>query len=156
MTWRVSNKDLNDMFGALKTNHANGALFIYSGSQPASSHAAPTGTLLGIATNNAGAWAAGSPTNGINFDTPANREMTKAAAETWQFVALVDGVAGWARFKGNAADPDTLDATETYPRIDGRISTTTGSEFTMATTTVVAGATYTIESGYFRWPANVL
>jgi hypothetical protein len=155
MTWRVSTKDLNNMFGALKTNHADGVILIYSGSQPASANDAVSGTLLGRVTVNAGAWTAGSPTNGLEFATPAARQMTKALAEVWQFTGLAEGTAGWFRFVGNAVDPGTADTTETYPRIDGRIATT-GAEMNMSNLNVVTGAVSTIDSFTLRWPTGVL
>jgi hypothetical protein len=155
MAWRVSNKILNEMFGAVRTQLANGVIYVYSGSQPASAHDAPTGTLLGRATKNAGAWTAGSPTNGLNFAVPAGRQMTKASDEVWQFVGLAKGTAGWGRFVANAADPGTLDTTETYPRIDGRIAVS-GAEINMSNLNVEIGAVSTIDSYTHRWPTGVL
>ena len=155
MVWRVSTKDLNLMYGALKTAHADGVIEIRTGSQPASANDAATGLLLGRVTLNAGAWTAGAATNGLEFATPAARQMTKAVAEVWQFVGLAEGTAGWFRFVANAADPGTADTTETYPRIDGRIATT-GAEMNMSNLNVVTGAITTIDSFTLRWPTGVL
>jgi hypothetical protein len=155
MVWRVSTKNLNDMFGALKTNHTDGVIEIYSGSQPASANDAVTGTLLGRVTVNAGAWTAGSPTNGLEFGTPAARQMDKASGEVWQFVGLANGTAGWFRFLANSADAGTADVSEARPRIDGRIATT-GAEMNMSNLNVVTGAVSTIDAFTLRWPVGVL
>jgi hypothetical protein len=155
MAWRVSTKNLNLMFGALKTALADGVILIYSGSQPASANDAVSGTLLGRVTLNAAAWTAGAATNGLEFATPAAREMTKAVAEVWQFAGIANGTAGWFRFVGNGADAGAADTTEALPRIDGRIATT-GAEMNMSNLNVVTGAITTIDSFTLRWPAGVL
>ncbi len=155
MTWRISNNDLNAMLDALATNHANGAILIYEGSQPANAHAAPTGKYLGKVTVGGGAWEAGQPTNGLNFKAAAGRALKKADNETWQIKGEADGTAGWFRFVGNAADDGAADSTESTPRIDGRIAVS-GAEMNLSNTQIVTGATTTIDSFELRWPANVL
>lgn len=99
---------------------ANGVLRIYSGAQPASADAAPTGTLLLEITVDGGEFAHGSPANGLNFDAPVNGVLKKAAAEVWRGDGLAQGVAGWFRFCGNPADaggPST-----SLARIDGAVA----------------------------------
>ena len=155
MAWRASTKLLNEMFNAVRTQLANGTIEIYSGSQPASANDAVTGTLLGRVTLNAAAWAEGAAANGLEFDAAAARQMNKAAAETWQFVGLADGTAGWFRFRGNAADAGAADPTFLLPRIDGRIATT-GAEMNLSNLNVVTGATTTVDSFTLRWPSTVL
>lgn len=155
MAWRVSTKLLNEMFNAIKTQLENGSIEIYSGSQPATANDAVTGTLLGRVTLNGGAWSPGVATNGLEFDAAAARQMSKAAAETWQFVGIASGTAGWFRFRGNAADAGAADALEALPRIDGRIANA-GAEMNMSNLNVVIGGVTTIDSFTLRWPTSVL
>lgn len=155
MAWRISNHDLNAMLDALAQQHASGAIFVYEGSQPASSHAAAAGKYLGKVTKSAGPWVPGQPTNGLTFKPASGRELKKADNETWQIVGEADGVAGWFRFVGNAADDHLADTTESKPRIDGRIATS-GAEMNLSNTDIRIGATTTIDSFALRWPANVL
>lgn len=155
MAWRYSNKMLNEMLNAVRTQLANGTIEIYSGSQPASANDAATGTLLGRVTLNAGAWTAGSVTNGLEFDAATARQLDKAALETWQFVGIANGTAGWFRFRGNATDAGAADTTEALPRIDGRIAVT-GGEMNLSNLNVVTGAITTVDAFLLRWPTNIL
>lgn len=156
MALKCSTKLKNAMFEAIRTQLATGAIFVYSGSQPATADAAPTGTLLGIATVGAGSWTAVSNlTNGLDFAAAASGVMTKSVSETWQFVGIADGTAGWFRHVGGAAaDSLAADSSATYPRIDGRISTS-GAEMTLSNLSIVTGATTTIDSYTVQWPATL-
>lgn len=153
MAFRISTKLKNDLLNAIKTSLAAGVIYIYSGSQPASSDDAPTGTLLGKVTVNAGSFTWGVATNGVDFDTPTGGVLTKAAAETWQFVGLAAGVPGWFRHMGNAADSLTTDGSETYPRMDGRIATT-GAEMALSSTSVAVYQTVTVDAYSIAFPAG--
>lgn len=153
MSFKMSTALKNAMLGAIKTTLANGVIHIYSGSQPATSDAAPTGTLLGIVTLNAGAFSHGTATNGLEFDAASAATLNKAAAETWQFKGLAAGTAGWFRFIANAADSGALDSAETYPRMDGRISTS-GAEMNMSNLSVAVDAISTIDSLSITWPST--
>lgn len=156
MALKCSTKLKNAMFEAIRTQLATGAIYVYSGSQPATADAAPTGTLLGIATVGAGSWTAVSNlTNGLDFAAAASGVMTKSVSETWQFVGIADGTAGWFRHVGGAAaDSLAADSSATYPRIDGRISTS-GAEMILSNLSVVTGATTTIDSYSIQWPATL-
>lgn len=136
---------LNSIRGAVATTYSleHGAIYVYSGSMPASADDAATGTLLGIASVGAGAFVHGNATNGLDLDAPASCLLTKAAAETWQFVGLANGTIGYVRHCGNPADAQG--ASTTLPRIDFRASTA-GAEVTVSTLNVVIGATATIDS----------
>lgn len=156
MAWRYSTKLLNEMLNAVRTQLANGTIEIYSGSQPASANDATTGaTLLGRVTLNAAAWTEGAATNGLEFDAAAARQLNKAALETWQFVGLANGTAGWFRFRGNAADAGAADSTFSLPRIDGRIAVI-GAEMNLSNLNVVIGAVTSVNSFAIRWPVGVL
>jgi hypothetical protein len=152
---KMSTKLKNSMLEAIRTQLATGAIYIYTGSQPATADAAPTGTLLGIATVGAGSWTAVSNlTNGLDFAAASAGAMTKSLSETWQFVGIADGTAGWFRHvSGVAADSLTTD-TNVYPRIDGRISTS-GAEMGMSNLSVVTGATSTIDTYSIAFPSTL-
>jgi hypothetical protein len=126
MTIRASTGIRDAMMGTVGHNGAlaNGVLDIYSGAQPASADAAITGTLLARITLDGGAFTPGSPTNGLNWDTPSNGSVSKPGADTWSGVGLAAGTAGWARFKGNAADNDGTSTT--LPRVDFSVGKTSG------------------------------
>lgn len=152
---KMSTKLKNSMLEAIRTQLATGAIYIYSGSQPATADAAPTGTLLGIATVGAGSWTAVSNlTNGLDFAAASAGTLTKSGSETWQFVGIADGTAGWFRHvSGVAADSLTTD-TNVYPRIDGRISTS-GAEMSLSNLSIVTGATTTIDAYSIAFPSTL-
>lgn len=121
----------------LQTSLANGVINIYSGVQPSSSNDAAQGTLLLTVTESGGAFVPGAPGNGLNFDTSIQGVIAKAAAETWQGNGLATGLAGWARFSGNATDAGG--ASTTLPRIDLSIAQS-GGDLNLSNTSIVSGA----------------
>lgn len=153
MSLKMSTKLKNVMNDSIKTALAAGVIKIYTGSQPADANAAPTGTLLGTVTVGSGAFTHGVSTNGLDFDASSGSVLSKAAAEVWSFVAVATGTAGWFRHIGNAADSEAVD-TATYPRIDGRISTS-GAEMSLSNLNVVTGATTTVDSYTISWPSTL-
>jgi len=124
MTIRYSPGLQNAILTAVKTTMANGVIDIYTGSQPASPQSPATGTLIGTVTLAAGAFVAGTATNGLEFDAPVLNVMGKAAAEEWKFVAIAAGDIGWGRFRANAADNNS-DSTS-LNRMDFSIGVTSG------------------------------
>lgn len=155
MAVRFSTRLKNQMHQATLTQLADGAIYIYTGAQPANADAAPQGTLLGIVTVGAGAWeAVNSLTNGLEFAAAVNAVLNKSTSQTWQFTGLAVGTAGWFRFvMGTAADSLQADASATYSRIDGRVATT-GAEMNLSNLNVVVGAVSTIDSFSLTWPAG--
>lgn len=158
MSFRMSSKLKNEMLEAIATQLADGVIYIFSGTQPSTGNAAPTGTFLGIVSVGGkklevGGFQHGTATYGLEFDAATGGAITKAAAETWQITAAATGTAGWFRFVANAADSGAADATETYPRIDGRISTT-GAEMNLSNLSMVAGATTTVDSFSIAFPST--
>lgn len=137
--------------GSFKSTFADGVIYIYSGAQPAGADSAVSGTLLGIVTVNAGAFAFGSPTNGLEFDTASSGTLVKAAAETWQFAGITNGTAGWFRLMGNATD--SLGASTTLPRLDGSIGTF-GADLNLSSVSIVTSAVNTIDQFSITLPAN--
>lgn len=96
----------------------NGRIEVYSGLQPVNADAAVTGTLLANVTRDGGAWVAGSPGAGLRFST-AGRFATKDFDHAWVMTGIADGIAGWYRLRGNAADAGGVSLT--LPRLDGAI-----------------------------------
>jgi hypothetical protein len=87
-----------------------GTIDLYTGSQPATPDAAPTGTLLGTLTMSATA-----------FGTPSSGAMT--ANTITSGTAVGTGTAGWFRMH-LSGDPNTLDTgAGTNRRLDGTVGT---------------------------------
>ncbi len=151
MTIRASTGLKDAMLGTTGLNGAlaNGVLRIYSGAQPASADAGVTGTLLCEVTLDGGAFSHGSPTNGLNFDTPVSGSVSKPIGDTWKGNGVADGVAGWARFYGNGADAGG--SSTTLPRIDMSVGKGTG-DLQVSNVNVAVGAPITIDVATLRLP----
>ena len=144
MTIRLSTGLRNALIGTgggLAAVFANGTIEIYSGSQPASADAAPTGTLLGTVSKDAGAFTPGSATNGLTWAAAANGAVTKST-DNWQFTGLAAGTAGWFRLKGNAADAGALSTT--LPRLDGSVANS-GGDMNLSNTSIAIGSPNTVD-----------
>ena len=152
MTVKLSTGLRNGMLGStgFAELFANGVIEIRSGPQPITADAAATGTLLGLVTKDGLAWVAGSPTNGLNFNAPANGAVSKNA-DNWRFNGLANGTAGWFRLKGNAADDGSVSTT--LPRLDGSIGVGSG-DMPMSRTDVQVGVPSTIDVFSFMLPAQ--
>jgi len=144
MAIRFSTGLRDDMLGSadLKTVFTNGVLRIYSGVQPTSANDAISGTLLLTVTESSGTFTPGSPTNGLNFGTPASGIIAKAAAEAWSGLGVAAGTAGWARLQGNPLDDDA--SSTTLARIDMSVAKT-GGDLTLSNTSIVIGAPSTVD-----------
>ena len=134
--------------GSLSGVFNHGILLLYSGSQPASADSAATGSLLGAITLNGGAFTDGVVTNGLVLGEPSGwtaavRTIGIPAGAVWSCLASGTGTIGWARFKANAADPQTADTSFVYPRIDFACGITSG-EVQLS----VVNVTGTVASGY--------
>jgi hypothetical protein len=123
-------------------------LLIYNGTQPATADAIESGTLLAQITVSSGTFTKGTATNGLDFDEPADGKISKAAAETWSGVGLVQGTAGWFRFYDNALETGV---STTAKRIDGAIAVS-GAQLNMPTA-VAVGAPITINQFDLTLPA---
>lgn len=156
MTIRISTALRNAMAGSVGFAGAltNGSIEIYSGPQPLTADAPISGTLLGRVTVNGGAWAEGSPTNGLQFDPVTNGTVAKKAADTWKFTGLANGTAGWFRFRANAADAGADDSTTvTHPRLDGSVGVS-GADLNMSNINIVTGGPNTVDVFSFTQPAS--
>lgn len=131
--------------GSLRDIFKDGVLNIYSGSQPSSADAAVTGTLLCTITVSSGAFVAGAVANGLEFDAASEGAISKLSTQTWSGVNLATGTAGYFRLFANGTDTGVADTTHIYPRIDGAIATA-GSELNLSSTSLVTGATLTIDT----------
>lgn len=153
MTVKLSTGLRNDIVGSVGFAGAlaNGVMEIYSGPQPLAADNAPSGTLLGVVTLNGGAFNAGAPTNGLNFDPASNGTAAKPAADSWKFTGLAAGTAGWFRFKGNAADAGAQSTT--LARLDGSIGVT-GADLNLSNINVAVGAPNSIDVFQFTMPAQ--
>ena len=122
----------------------DGVIYVYTGSQPATADLTESGTNILIISESGGAFTPASPTNGLEFeDDPLAGVLEKASAETWQGIGIGGGgTAGWFRFYANAR---TQGASTTAVRFDGACGTS-GTEMIMSSTTVVVGATTTIDT----------
>lgn len=94
-----------------------GCIEVYSGSQPDSADAPPTGVMLARITRG-GAWAPGASDNGIEF-VRSGRYAMKPSDHQWFLQGVAPGTAGWFRLRANA--PEDAARSVTAPRIDGAI-----------------------------------
>lgn len=153
MALQLSTGLRNGMLNATGFTEAfnDGTIYVYSGPQPATADAAVQGTLLLQVTVNNGAWAAGSPTNGLGFDAPASGVISKAAAEVWRGLGVATGTAGWFRLVGNAADAGG--SSTTLPRLDGTVAVS-GGDMNMSSISIVTSAPTTVDVFQFTLPAS--
>ena len=155
MAWRQSTGLRNAKLGTvgLKGALADGKIKIFSGSQPASANNAEQGTLLLEITLDAGAFAHGSATNGLEFDAPASGVITKAAAETWRGLGVAAGTAGWGRFVGNATDDGG--ASTTLARLDFTVGAAgSGADAILSDVTIEIGQSVTVDVFQLTDPAG--
>lgn len=146
MATRHSLKILLAVAEARKTALQNGALYFYSGSQPASPNSAPSGTLLGIATLAGGAFTHGIATNGLTFAAPVidgeNVKLSKPAGQDWKINFSAAGTIGWCRYKANPVDNDLADPTGLLARLDLSVSLESGTgDIKVSKLTYAAGET---------------
>lgn len=154
MTLRLSTALRNNLAGTtgFAATFANGVIDVYSGTQPASADAAPTGTKLGRITLASGAFTAGVATNGLTFAAAADGAVSKSG--TWSFAGIAAGTAGYFRLKTNTgADVDTDQTTlKAEARLDGSIAAS-GADMNLSNITIAIGAPVTIDSFTWTQPA---
>jgi len=136
--------------GSLDEMLRDGVIEVYTGTQPATSDLAESGTKLLRITLSSGAFTPGSPTNGLNLATAASGIASKESGETWSGVGLAAGTAGWFRYYSNAY---ITGASSTAERFDGVCGVGSG-ELRMSSLTVAVGATTTVDSGSITLPAS--
>lgn len=124
----------NALADALGGSFDNGTLAIYSGSQPANAGDSPTGTLLGVISLPADAFAAA-----------VNGSVAKSGV--WEDTdADNSGVAGWFRMTGPGGTPRIF---------DGACGAAgSGEEIELDNVNIVAGGIIRINSFNFTQPAQ--
>ena len=114
-----------------------GVIHVYTGEQPASANAAPTGIKLGYISRGGLPFVPNQGTNGLIITQRLNGSL--ADDGEWYLTGLVTGAAGWWRFKWVNNDPDT--DSSYYPRLDGDVS----EALHLPTNTIQAGETVRID-----------
>ena len=127
-----------------KTEFTASFLNIYTGSQPSSSDAAATGTLLATIYSDGASI-------GISFDAPVAGVIAKAVAETWSGTSGNEGTAGYFRLFEAGGNPAILSTAES--RLDGNIATS-GANMNMSNTFVANGAVQTVSTFAVTLPAS--
>ncbi len=129
----------------------NNIIRIYSnsGAVPANADAAEAGVLLLKLTVSSGAVVAGSAANGNNFGTAANGVLPKDN-NVCSGVGLADGIASYYRVYDNG---EITGSTTTAKRVQG-LCALSGGEFTLSSTTIVTGATTTLDTHNITLPSG--
>lgn len=127
----------------------NNVIRIYSGAAPANADAAESGVLLLKLTLSSGAVVPGTAANGNNFDAIATGVLSKDA-NVWSGVGLADGTAGYWRMYDNG---EITGSSSSAKRCQG-LCGTSGTEFVMSSTSIVTGATVTLDTFNITQPAS--
>lgn len=137
--------------GSISDLFQNAVIDVYSGTQPTTADLTETSGSVKLVTItlSSGAFVSGSSTNGINFGEVSAGVLSKESGETWSGVGLANGTAGWFRLYDNSY---TTGASSTAVRLDGSVASS-GAQFNMTNTTVVTGATSTVDSVSLTLPA---
>lgn len=91
--------------------------------------------------------------NGLTYGDSAAGVLVKNPLETWSGVAVATGTAGWFRHVAAVSDAGSSDSAELYIRMDGSIATS-GADLNMSSTAIISGATQTLNSASFTFPAS--
>ena len=129
MTIRFNTAMRDAMVTALTNTISYQVLSIYTGSQPATANDAATGTKLVDITIN-------------GFNAPASGSATLDTTTPNTGVAVATGTAGWGRIVGGMGE-----------RIDGTVGTS-GTDFTINSTSITNGATVTLTAMTVTQPAS--
>jgi len=122
-----------------------GVFDVYSSPMPANADLAETGTKLLSMTVSAGAFTAGTSTNGIEWEFVSVGKVQIVSTDTIQGVGLATGTAYYGRLYDNGYITG-LDSTNLQsPRIQGRVATS-GQDFDITHTAVTISVTNTLSS----------
>lgn len=129
---------------------ANGVIRVYSGTIPADADADEgAGTLLLEISVSSGVVTPGAAANGLNFDAIVDGVLSKNA-DVWSDAGIATGTAAWWRLYDNGK---ITGASSTAKRCDGLVSTTSVSMI-LSSTSVVNGATTTLDTANFTMPKS--
>lgn len=120
-----------------------------SGTTPNTYVVDATGTLATTDTNMSGGVLG---VNGLKFGAAAAGVLSKLTSQTWSGTIASSGTAGYWRLYGSVSDSGAADSTEAFPRLQGSIGVT-ASDINLTSTSLVAGATQTINSFSVTMPA---
>lgn len=127
----------------------NCTIHVYSGTVPADADADEgSGTKLLEISVGSVAIVAGTATNGLDFDAIVAGVLSKSA-DVWSDAGLANGTAAWWRLYDNGI---ITGASSTAKRCDGLIGTS-GVALILSTTSIVLGATVTVDEANFTMPA---
>lgn len=135
--------------GSLKDMMMDGIIEIFTGAQPADSDSAETGTKLVRITEASGAFTSGVAANGLELATTAVLGTIAKGSAVWSGVGLAIGVAGWFRWYANVVVTGVSTARLS---IDGACGTS-GAQLILSSTSIVTGATVTIDTFNITLPA---
>lgn len=114
-----------------------GFMRIFSGTRPATSDLAETGTLLGIV------YTSGVSGAGLHYSASGPTIFNKTG-DRWVFTAVASGTATWFRL---VTPSDTGATSTTQVRLDGSIgSSVAPADMVWVSPVVTSGAVYTIDS----------
>jgi len=144
MAIRLSTGARTKMAGTqgLKALFEGGFINVYSGGQPTSADGAETGNLLVTISKVSG-------TDGITLGTAASGQIPKSSDIMSGLVGTA-GIAGWFRLYDSNK---TTGSNGTANRIDGNIGVS-GSDLVLSNTSMVVGATLTIDTFTLEVPAS--
>lgn len=128
----------------------NCTIHVYSGTVPADADADEgSGTKLLEISVDSVAMTAGTATNGLDFDAIVAGVLSKSA-DVWSDAGLANGTAAWFRCYDNGI---ITGASTTAKRFDGLVGTS-GVSLILSTTSIVLGATTTIDTCNITMPAS--
>lgn len=149
MAVRLSTGFRNDILGSnsFQTIYNNSIIYLYSGTQPASADDASSGTLLGKITVD------GTGSANLTFDTPADGEIAKPAADAWELHGETSGTIGWGRLLSSGAEAGEGASSSTDARIDFSVGQS-GADMNLTNTSVTASSQATIDSFKYKIPSQ--
>lgn len=145
MSLQLSNGFKEQVAAFFKSKFDGGVIRIFTGTQPAHSDLAETGTLLGVITLD------GIADNGLVFEA-SGPYVIKDPLVSWVLTTIANGDCGYFRLVADPADAggDSYNAL----RADGAISADPGSgaEMIMNNISVLTGRTYSIDAFVYTLP----
>jgi len=91
--------------------------------------------------------------NGLQWGDAAAGVLSKLSTQTWSGAAGNTGTAGWFHFEASVTDAGALDSAEAIKRMDGAVATS-GAELNLSTTSIVSGATQTVDTMTITLPTS--